>query len=116
MLIKLSPDYSVNYGTFDFDLIVSMEDYPVISSSQKFSVTIQCASHITTMPLVQDFSATVFLKSNTIAFTPHVGQDCSNFTYSFAFETSINGVEGTVDYDQSTLNAVAQGITMVGVY
>ena len=51
------------------------------------------------MPLVQDFSATVFLKSNTIAFTPHVGQDCSNFTYSFAFETSINGVEGTVDYD-----------------
>ena len=73
MLIKLSPDYSASYGTFNFDLIVWMSDYPNLSSSQKFSVTIQCASNITVMPVVQDFSAIVFLNRNTIPFTLHLG-------------------------------------------
>ena len=60
--IVLTPSAECPYGTFDFDLIVSLADYPDVYLDKYFSVTIidLCDISAISPPLGNDITGEVF--------------------------------------------------------
>ena len=84
-----------------------MNDYPLITSVQNFSLNILCKENITQNPIVPDFNAPIWVTITTVPFILHQGLDFGSYSYSFVFVSESHGVVATVDDNASTISVTA---------
>ena len=98
--IVLLPSEGCSYGVFDYQLVVTMADYPSITLTKDFQVTIKdpCDPTQVIAPVIPNISNEVFV-SFTTGFTlaQNISTYCGPVTYTFIWVSAFQSVVASID-------------------
>ena len=110
--ITVHPVASDPPGTFDFDLVVSINSNQAVLT---FSVTLNCTPNLSALPVINDTTVIAMVQSSTVAFSTHQGRDCNNFSYAVVFLNG-TGMTASVDYSSAKITFNSMSLAQVGSF